>query len=76
MNNADMLIHVHPDLDPKARSNLERSLEGRIGVDCAEFIHQPNPHTLMVRYDADVIGGMQLLDLVRKVDPTATRVGL
>ncbi len=76
MNNADMLIHVHPDLDAQARQNLQRSIEGHIGVDCAEFIHKPHPHALMVRYDADTIEGEQILDLVREVDPEATRVGL
>ncbi len=76
MNTADMLIHVHPELDAPARLNLQRSIEGHIGVDCAEFIHQPHPHTLMVRYDADTIQGMQILDMVRKIDPQATRVGL
>ncbi len=76
MNASDMLIHVHPELDAKARSDLERNIEGHIGVDCAEFIHQPHTHTLMVRYDADTIQGMQILDMVRKLDPQATRVGL
>lgn len=76
MNAADMLIHVHPELDAHARSTLERSIEGHIGVDCAEFVHQPHPHALMVRYDPDAIQGAQILDIVRTVDPSATRVGL
>ncbi len=76
MNTADMLIHVHPELETTARIALERSLEGHIGIDCAEFIHQPHPHALMVRYDPDAVQGMQILDWVRKVDPGATRVGL
>ncbi len=76
MNASDMLIHVHPELDAAARHNLERSIEGHIGVDCAEFIHKPHPHALMVRYDAEAIPGEEILDIVRQVDPEASRIGL
>jgi len=76
MNTADMLIHVHPDLDAAARMNLQRSIEAHVGIDCAEFIHQPHPHALMVRYDPEAIQGTEILDMVRSVDPEATRVGL
>ena len=76
MNNADMLVHVHPELDAVARSELERSIEGHIGVDCAEFSHQPHTHSLLVKYDADTIRGEQVLEVVRKFDPEATRVSL
>ncbi len=76
MNTADMLIHVHPDMDADARTNLERKLAGRIGVDCAEFIHHPHPHTLVVKYDPEAVQGAQILEMVREIDPTATRVGL
>jgi hypothetical protein len=76
MNTADMLIHVHPDLDDDARTGLERSISGRIGVDCAEFARRPHPHALLVKYDPDKIRGMQLLEMVRKVDPEASRVSL
>lgn len=76
MNTADMLIHVHPDLDTKARSNLEKRIMGCAGVDCAEFDRHEHPHSLVVKYDPDEIQGMQILDIVRTVDPVATRVGL
>lgn len=76
MNTADMLIHVHPDLEARARDELQRSIEGHIGVDCAEFIHHPHPHTLMVRYDPEAIEGIEILDMVRRLDPEATRIGL
>lgn len=76
MNAADMLIHVHPELDTKARSNLERRLMGCVGVDCAEFDHHAHPHSMVVKYDPDQIQGIQILDIVRTVDPVATRVGL
>jgi hypothetical protein len=76
MNTADMLIHVHPELDAQARSNLERRLMGSIGVDCAEFDHHAHHHSMIVKYDPEQIQGIQILDIVRTVDPVATRVGL
>lgn len=76
MNTADMLVHVHPDLDDQARASLERKISGRIGVDCAEFTHRPHSHALMVKYDPDTIRSMQVLEMVRKVDPEATGVSL
>lgn len=76
MNVADMLIHVHPELDVLARTNLERRLMECMGVDCAEFNHHAHPHTLIVKYDPDTVEGMEILDMVRNYDPVATRVGL
>jgi hypothetical protein len=76
MNTADMMIYVHPDLDATKRMDLERSLAGRIGVDCAEFEHRPHPHSLMVKYDPDSIEGMDILQMVRKLDPAASMVGM
>lgn len=76
MNAADMLIHIHPELDAKERSHLERWVEGRIGVDCAEFDHHTHPHTLIVKYDPDKVQSMQILNMVRKMEPKATIVGL
>ncbi|HUX91125.1 MAG TPA: hypothetical protein VMV48_10610 [Gallionellaceae bacterium] len=76
MNTADMLIHVHPELDPQARSNLERRIMGVVGVDCAEFDHHAHPHSIVVKYDPDQVQGIQILDIVRTVDPVATRVGM
>ncbi len=76
MNTADMLIHVHPELDAQARTALENRLTGHIGVDCAEFEHRAHPHSILVKYDPDAVEGMELLQVVRKVDPVATIVGL
>lgn len=76
MSTADMLIYVHPALDAKARTHLEKWMSGCIGVDCAEFDHHAHPHALILKYDPDAINGMQLLEMVRKIDPIATRVGL
>jgi hypothetical protein len=74
MNTVDMLIHVHPELDAQIRTDLERKLMGRVGVDCAEFEHKQHPHSIMVKYDPDAIEGMTILQMVRKVDPVASRV--
>jgi hypothetical protein len=76
MNVADMLIHVHPELDVPARSNLERSLASCSGIDCAEFNHHAHPHALIVKYDPEAVDGMKILGMVRHVDPVATIVGL
>jgi hypothetical protein len=74
MNTVDMMIHVHPELDAQMRMDLERKLVGRMGIDCAEFEHKPHPHSIMVKYDPDAIEGMTILQMVRKVDPVASRV--
>jgi hypothetical protein len=76
MNTVDMMIHVHPELDAQVRTDLERKLMGRVGVDCAEFEHRPHPHSIMVKYDPDAIAGMTILRVVRKIDPSASRVGM
>lgn len=76
MNTADILIHVHPELDAQARTDLEKALMGHIGVDCAEFEHREHPHSLIVKYDPGAVRGMELLRMVRKVDPAASMVGL
>lgn len=76
MNAADMMIHMHQELDAQARTDLERKLSGQVGVDCAEFLHSPHPHSLMVRYDPDAVEGIEILQMVRKLDPVASMVGL
>ena len=76
MNTADMIIHVHPELDVQDKTRVTKWLESRVGVDCAEFSHHPHSHALMVKYDPEAIEGMELLQMVRKLDPVATMVGL
>lgn len=76
MNTADMLIYVHPELDADSRTLVSKTVEGRIGVDCAEFDQHTKNHALMVKYDPDAIEGIQILNMVRQTDPRATIVGL
>ncbi|MBI5891835.1 MAG: hypothetical protein HZB47_14395 [Nitrosomonadales bacterium] len=76
MNTADMLIYIHPELDVQKRADLQKTVEGRAGVDCAEFDPRSHNHAMMVRYDPDAIQSMQILDIVRKADPVATMVGM
>jgi hypothetical protein len=76
MSTADMMIHLRPELDAQARMGLERNLLGRIGVDCAEFEHRPHPHSILVKYDPDAVEGMEILQMVRKLDPAASMVGM
>ncbi len=76
MNTADLMIYVHPELDAEARTDLERKVMGHVGIDCAEFDHHPHPHSLMVKYDPDTITGTEILQMVRKLDPSASMVGM
>lgn len=76
MNTADMLIHIHPDLGEAERIGLERSISGRIGVDCAAFTPRLHSHALMVKYDPDTIRSEQVLEMARKLDTDATFVSL
>ncbi len=76
MHIADMLIHIHPELDAGARTDVTRKLESFAGVDCAEFNRHAHPHALIVKYDPDAIEGMQILNMVRQYDARAAMVGL
>ena len=76
MNKTDMLIYIHPGLDAQKRVELERMVEGKRGVDCAEFDSHSHYHAMMVRYDPDSIEGIQILETVRRTDPIASMVGL
>lgn len=76
MNTADMIIHVHPELGVQEKTRVAKWLECRVGVDCAEFSHHPHSHALMVKYDPEAVKGMELLQIVRRLDPVATMVGL
>jgi hypothetical protein len=76
MNVVDMVIHMHQDLGKYERTELAKSLEHQIGIDCAEFSHQPDSHSLMVKYDPDELKGVEILKMVRRFDPEATLVGM
>ena len=76
MSKADMLIHVHPELDTQARTNLEKRIMGCVGVNYAEFDHHLHPHAMIIKYDPDEIQGMEILNMARMIDPVATRIGL
>jgi len=65
-----------PNWIPKAEPCWKKLLEGRIGVDCAQFDSHTHHHAMMVRYDPDAIEGMQILNMVRTTDPAAAIVGL
>lgn len=76
MNIADLMFHVHPELNAQQKTELARKLEGQVGIDCAEFSRRSRTHSLLVKYDPDTVNGMDILQLVRSVDPAATMVGL
>ena len=76
MNTADVMINVHPEFDLQTRTGLERILMSRVGIDCAEFTDQTHYHALMVKYDPEAVEGMEILQMVRRLDPAASMVGL
>jgi len=76
MNTADMMIHMRRELDAQTRADLEKKLASRIGIDCAEFDHNPHTHSILVKYDPEAVEGMEILQMVRKIDPEAMMVGM
>jgi hypothetical protein len=45
MSTADMLIHIHPELDAQKRDHLAKWVAECVGVDCVEFDHHtPRMH--------------------------------
>ncbi|MBU1426838.1 MAG: hypothetical protein KKH12_09175 [Gammaproteobacteria bacterium] len=72
MHTADMMIYVHPQLDETMRIDLERDLMGRFGVDSAEFEQREHPHSLKVKYDPDAVRDVDILQMVRRLDPRAS----
>jgi len=75
MTNADILIHIHQELGEQARISLETRMMRNKGVVSADFAHCSHPHSMVVAYDPEKVQGMWLLNIVRTVDPIATRVG-
>ena len=77
MSSADILIHIHPELDEQRQNHLAKWIGDCDGVDCVELDHHNPPHyALIVKYDPDKVQSMQILNMVRKMDPVATIVGL
>lgn len=75
MNTADVMFHVNPKLDARARADLERRLMGHAGVGCTEFNEHANLQSLVVTYDADTVERKELLAEVRITDPDARTLG-
>jgi len=75
MYTADVMIHVHPKLDARARADLERRLMGHAGIGCAEFNNKANLQALVVTYDADTVEREEILEEVRITDPDAKTIG-
>ena len=76
MNIADVVIHTHQELGKFEQSELAKSLEHNVGIDCAAFSHHPHSHSLLVKYDPEALTGKEILDMVRRLDPDASMVGL
>ncbi len=76
MSTADMLIHIHPELDAQKKDHLAKWIADCDGVDCVEFDCHSTHYALIVKFDPDKVQSMQILNMVRKMDPVATIVGL
>lgn len=76
MDTTDILIHVHPDLSADARAKLEQAVMASNGVIAANFDHHKHPHALTVLYNPDATQSRAILEVVQKIDPAATMVGL
>ncbi|MDO9065174.1 MAG: hypothetical protein Q7U25_08190 [Sulfuricella sp.] len=76
MDTVDVLIHVHPELSPESRANVEREVMACAGVIAANFDHHRHPHALTVLYNPDEVQDKRILEVVRRHDPVATLVGL
>lgn len=76
MDTADVLIHIHPELSADERNKLVDTMLANKGVMAASFDHHEHPHALTVVYDPDAVHGAALLEVARKVSPTANMVGL
>ncbi len=75
MDIVDILIHIHPDLQPETRFRVEEALRSREGVVSVHF-SPGHVHELTVAYDPDVINSETILGQIRQWDAAATMVGL
>lgn len=75
MDIADILIHIHPDLQAEQRAKIEEALGSRGGVVSAHFSPE-QMHELIVAYDPEVISSATILEKVRQWDKDAVMAGL
>ena len=76
MKNVDVLIYVHPELSAEDRARVAREVAGAVGVISANFDPHKHPHALLIQYNPDATHAKQVLDAVRRHDPSATLVGM
>jgi len=76
METVDVLIYVHPELLPEARTKIEHEVSACAGVISACFDQHKHPHALTVLYNPDAVQSKQILEVVRRHDPTSTMVGM
>ncbi|MDO8447836.1 MAG: hypothetical protein Q7T10_03420 [Rhodoferax sp.] len=76
MKAVDVLIHVHPELSPIDRAKVEQEVAASVGVISANFDKHERPHLLIVQYNPDALQSSQILEMVKRLDPDASLVGL
>lgn len=75
MKIVDILVSVHADLPDKARTNIERDLQGCDGVMSAHF-SAGHPHILEVAYNPQAINSETLLKHITERGFGANMFGL
>ncbi len=76
MKSVDVLIHLHPELPPEDRAKVEHEVGAAVGVISANFDQHKHPHLLIVQYNPDAVHSSEILELVKRLDPAASLVGL
>ena len=76
MKTVDVLIHVHPELSPEDRAKVAQEVAASVGVISANFDKHKHPHLLIVQYNPDAVQASLILEMVKRLDPAASLVGL
>lgn len=76
MKAVDVLIHMHPELSPADRAKVEQEVAASVGVISANFDKHKQPHLLIVQYNPDAVQSSHILEMVKRLDPAASLVGL
>ena len=71
----DVVLHIDPNLDAAARSNVEQAIRALDGV---VSVHMPEnkPHLAMVEYNPDATSSQKILAAVTGLGIGAELVGL
>lgn len=60
---AGLVMHIHNELNPTSRRELEASIMGHQGVTSAHF-NDRRPHFMVVEYDPQLINSFEIMHQV------------